>query len=293
MPAHTEDEFTELRTITRWTASRGTWRSPSWSWRMFSILLVAPLSKYQNTGKMNSQKRGPKAGCFPSLTELKNIWEVQTLNISKKKIIRDHIEKSGEILLISASSETHIELLPELQSETKILSQWKIIQPLPDSSGKTFNINISMNSSSMCAGILIKVRQVILITFSMIMMDSPMSLSLLAVHLVMVLILVNSSYMCAGILIKVRQIIKITFSMIMMDSWCPSTRCPPGNCHHFGEFIFDVSWHFDKGATSNNDNILHYHDGLPHMPLLAVHLVMVLISVNSFSMGAGILIKVR
>ena len=34
---------------------------------------------------------------------------------------------------------------------------------------------ISVNSCSMCAAILIKVRQVILITFSMIMMDSPMS----------------------------------------------------------------------------------------------------------------------
>ena len=45
--------------------------------------------------------------------------------------------------------------------------------------------------------------------------------------------------------------------------------------------------------TSNNDNILHDHDGLPHVPLLAVHLVMVLISVNSSSMGAGILIKMR
>ena len=50
--------------------------------------------------------------------------------------------------------------------------------------------------------------------------------------------------------------------------------------------------YFDKGATSNNDNILHDHDGLPHFPLLAVHLLMILIFVNSSSMCAGILIKV-
>ena len=29
MPAHMENEFTEIRTITRWTARRGTWGSPS------------------------------------------------------------------------------------------------------------------------------------------------------------------------------------------------------------------------------------------------------------------------
>ena len=58
-------------------------------------------------------------------------------------------------------------------------------------------------------------------------------------------------------------------------------------------FIFHVRWNFDKGATSNFDNILHDHDGLPHVPLLTVHLVMVLISVNSSSMYAGILIKVH
>ena len=46
-------------------------------------------------------------------------------------------------------------------------------------------------------------------------------------------------------------------------------------------------------ATSNTDDILHEHDGLPHVPLLTVHLEMVLISVNSSSMCAGILIKVR
>ena len=51
--------------------------------------------------------------------------------------------------------------------------------------------------------------------------------------------------------------------------------------------------HFEKGATSNIENIFHDHDGLPYVPLLAVHLVMVLISVNSSSMYAGILIKVR
>ena len=29
MPVHMEDEFTKMRTPTRWTASRGTWGSPS------------------------------------------------------------------------------------------------------------------------------------------------------------------------------------------------------------------------------------------------------------------------
>ena len=29
MPAHMEDEFTKMRTITRWTVSRGAWGSPS------------------------------------------------------------------------------------------------------------------------------------------------------------------------------------------------------------------------------------------------------------------------
>ena len=29
MPAHMEDEFTEMRTLTRWTARGGTWGTPS------------------------------------------------------------------------------------------------------------------------------------------------------------------------------------------------------------------------------------------------------------------------
>ena len=62
MPAPIEDEFTKMRTITRWTASRGTWGSPSWLWRMLSLLLVAPLSKCQHTWKMNLQKWGPLPG---------------------------------------------------------------------------------------------------------------------------------------------------------------------------------------------------------------------------------------
>ena len=62
MPAPIEDEFTKMRTITRWTASRGTWGSPSWLWRMLSLLLLAPLSKCQHTWKMNLQKWGPLPG---------------------------------------------------------------------------------------------------------------------------------------------------------------------------------------------------------------------------------------
>ena len=71
-----------------------------------------------------------------------------------------------------------------------------------------------------------------------------------------------------------------------------TTHCPPGNSPHFHEFIFLLCWHFDKGLTCNIDDILNEHDGLPHVPLLAVHLVMLLMSVNSFSL-CGILIKVR
>ena len=51
---------------------------------------------------------------------------------------------------------------------------------------------------------------------------------------------------------------------------------PPGNGPHFREFIIHVRWHFDKGATSNIDVILHDHVEVPHVPPLAVHLVMVL-----------------
>ena len=45
-----------MRTITRWTASRGTWGSPSWSWRILSKLLVAPFSKCRNTVETISHK---------------------------------------------------------------------------------------------------------------------------------------------------------------------------------------------------------------------------------------------
>ena len=106
--------------------------------------------------------------------------------------------------------------------------------------------------------------------------DGLPQVPLLTVHLEMVLISVNSSSMCAGILIKVQQAILITFSMIMLSSPMSPSRCPPGNGPHVHEFIFHVCWHFDKGATSNIDDILHDHVELPHVPHLAVHLVMVL-----------------
>ena len=99
-PVHMEDEFMEMRTITRWTASRGTWGSSSCSWRMSSILLVAPLLKCQHT------------------------W-----NPSHSSLLIVHL-----VMVL-----------------------------------------ISVNSSSICAGILIKVQQAILMTFSMILLSSPMS----------------------------------------------------------------------------------------------------------------------
>ena len=37
MPQHMEDEFIEMRTIIRCTASRGAWGSPSWSWKMLIL----------------------------------------------------------------------------------------------------------------------------------------------------------------------------------------------------------------------------------------------------------------
>ena len=65
-----------------------------------------------------------------------------------------------------------------------------------------------------------------------------------------------------------------------LDHSCSDLQICIQGSPHFCIFIFHVCWHFDKGATSNIDNIHHDHDGLPHVPLLTVHLLMVLISAN-------------
>ena len=46
--------------------------------------------------------------------------------------------------------------------------------------------------------------------------------------------------------------------------------------HYYLLHLFHVCWHFDKGATSNIDYLLQDHVEVPHVPPLAVHLVMVL-----------------
>ena len=49
------------------------------------------------------------------------------------------------------------------------------------------------------------------------------------------------------------------------------------------------SLHFEKGATSNIDDVLHDHDELPLVPPLADHLVVVLINANFSSLCNSIL----
>ena len=53
-----------------------------------------------------------------------------------------------------------------------------------------------------------------------------------------------------------------------------------------------IRWTASRGAWGSPSYLLDDHVELPPVPLLAVHLVMVLISMNSSSMCAGILIKV-
>ena len=41
MPAHMDDEFTEMRTISRWTASRGTWGQGKSNMFMENVINIA------------------------------------------------------------------------------------------------------------------------------------------------------------------------------------------------------------------------------------------------------------
>ena len=70
---------------------------------------------------------------------------------------------------------------------------------------------------------------------------------------------------------------------------CPCSHCPPALGLFYDIFDIPGCWHFENGATHVSDYVHHDPDGLLHVLVLTVHLLLVLFITNLTSLDAGIL----
>merc|ERR1712074_195032 len=68
---------------------------------------------------------------------------------------------------------------------------------------------------------------------------------------------------------------------------------PPALGFLYDKFDVPGCWHFEKGAAHVSDHVHHGPDGLLHVLVVTVHLLLVFLMTNLTSLDAGILKKVQ